>query len=160
MALLERFKKPKETETPTQQPSVPAKEEKEEKKAPKTAKKEKKEKPAKKASTKSKKEASTKKTPVSPQAAALSTLISKPLITEKATVLAERGTYVFFVDTSANKIEIKKAVHAVYGVTPVNVRVSNQQGKVVRFGRYTGKRIDRKKAYVTLKKGDSIDYSA
>lgn len=159
MPLLDRFKKPKETETPAQKPSVPAKQEAE---APKPkAAKPKKEKKAKQGTKKStKKEASTKKTPVSPHAAALSRLISKPLITEKATILAETGTYVFFVDTSANKIEIKQAIRAVYGVTPKAIRIANQQGKVVRFGRYKGQRMDRKKAYVTLKKGDSIDYSA
>jgi large subunit ribosomal protein L23 len=83
-------------------------------------------------------------------------VIVRPLITEKTAVMQSVRTYSFVVKNSANKIQIANAVKELYGVTPVSVRVSNVQGKAVRFGKYAGKRSDYKKAMVTLKPGDSI----
>lgn len=87
-----------------------------------------------------------------------------PRISEKAYNQADRNNvYVFVVPTSANKIEIKKAVETTYSVTVTNVRTMVQDGKQARSirlkqrGRYVmGRRSDIKKAYVTLKEGDEI----
>lgn len=88
--------------------------------------------------------------------AAMSVVV-RPLVTEKAAhSQSSTGTYSFIVTSSANKIQIAKAVEELYGVKPVAVRVANVQGKVMRYGRSAGKRSDFKKAMVTLKKGDSI----
>jgi len=83
-------------------------------------------------------------------------VLVKPLVTEKATELASANKYVFVVTKASNKIEVAKAVYAVYGVRPVDVNIISMQGKRVSRGRIQGKRKDWKKAIVTLKKGDSI----
>ncbi|MBT4648870.1 50S ribosomal protein L23 [bacterium] len=80
----------------------------------------------------------------------------RPVISEKATMANQENKYIFEVAIKANKIEIKKAIEEIYGVTPIAVNVMNQRGKFVRFGRKTGRTKDTKKAIVTLKKGDSI----
>lgn len=84
-------------------------------------------------------------------------VLSKPVVTEKSTYLVNNNTYCFNVAIHTNKIEIKKAVEAVYGVKVANVRVLNKVGKIVTFGRITGKRKANKKAYVTLAKGQQIE---
>jgi len=83
-------------------------------------------------------------------------VLVKPLVTEKATDLSSSNKYVFVVTNAANKIEVAKAVYAVYGVRPVSVNIISMKGKQVTRGRIKGKRKDWKKAIVTLKKGDSI----
>lgn len=83
-------------------------------------------------------------------------LLVRPVITEKATDLAADNKYAFVVEKSANKIEIAKAIKAVYGVEPMAVNMINMQGKKVARGRIRGQRKDWKKAIVTLKKGDTI----
>jgi large subunit ribosomal protein L23 len=80
----------------------------------------------------------------------------KPLVTEKATELSAQNKYAFVVNTVANKIEVAKAVYAVYGVKPLNVNIISMKGKTLTRGRIKGKRKDWKKAIVTLKKGESI----
>lgn len=84
-------------------------------------------------------------------------ILVKPLITEKATELSALNKYVFEIAPSMNKVEVKKAIRAIYNVEPVDVNVLNFSGKKVRFGRIRGKRKAWKKAVVTLKKGDSIE---
>lgn len=83
-----------------------------------------------------------------------------PVISEKAYGQSQNNTYVFKVPTGANKQQIAAAVAAQYAVGIEGVRVVITKGKVkrtVRKGRpYEGKRSDTKKAYVTLKEGDSI----
>jgi|AntRauTorcE11897_2_1112592.scaffolds.fasta_scaffold12889_3 large subunit ribosomal protein L23 len=81
----------------------------------------------------------------------------KPHITEKAANLGINNQYVFMVSPSSNKVEIKKAIEDVYGVKATNVNIINNEGKVVRRGRYTGKRKDTKKAIVTIEKGKSLN---
>jgi large subunit ribosomal protein L23 len=81
----------------------------------------------------------------------------KPLITEKAANLGINNQYVFIVGINSNKVEIKKAINEVYGVKATNVNIINNEGKVVRRGRYTGKRKDFKKAIVTIEKGKSLN---
>ncbi|MCF7860319.1 50S ribosomal protein L23 [Patescibacteria group bacterium] len=83
-------------------------------------------------------------------------VLVKPLVTEKATELTSANKYVFVITKASNKIEVAKAVYAIYGVRPVDVNIISMQGKRVSRGRITGKRKDWKKAIVTLKKGESI----
>ncbi|MEK9183258.1 MAG: 50S ribosomal protein L23, partial [Patescibacteria group bacterium] len=86
-----------------------------------------------------------------------SRLLLKPLVTEKITYLQSNGQYGFEVLPSANKLEVKKAIEAIYGVQVVKVRMINIMGKEVRYGRVFGQRKDRKKAIITLKKGERIE---
>lgn len=83
-------------------------------------------------------------------------LLVSPIVTEKAERLQANGKYMFNVSKRANKIEIARAIKEVYGVTPVAVNIIVRKGKVVRFGKYQGRRKDEKKAIVTLKKGDIL----
>jgi large subunit ribosomal protein L23 len=82
-------------------------------------------------------------------------LIRRPLITEKSTRLKEgSNTICFEVHQSANKIQIRNAVQALFGVKVAEVRVANRQGKLKRMGRFLGRRKDWKKAYVRLAPGE------
>lgn len=89
-------------------------------------------------------------------------LILKPRVSEKAYGLSQvRNTYVFDVERSANKHTIARAVEAQYEVTVTEVNIMNAKGKAKRTvrkgGRPTiGRTSDVKKAYVTLKDGDSL----
>lgn len=83
-------------------------------------------------------------------------ILLRPMISEKSTVGVSLNKYVFEVHPKANKVEIKKAVEAVYGVKPLDVNIINVRSKSVRFGRHSGRTKALKKALVTLKKGDSI----
>jgi large subunit ribosomal protein L23 len=86
-------------------------------------------------------------------------IIRRPLITEKSTQQKEESRqYVFEVHRDANKIEIQSAVERLFKVKVLQVRTSNVLGKVKRLGRRYGKRPDWKKAIVTLKEGDRIDF--
>ena len=90
-------------------------------------------------------------------------IIIKPKVTEKMTQISEKFNRVGFqVAHSANKIEIKKAVEEMYNVTVISVNTSNYHGK--KKSRYTkagiinGMTATYKKAIVTLKEGDTIDF--
>jgi len=87
-------------------------------------------------------------------------IVIGPVITEKSTLLKEKGgALVFRVQRRANKTEIKKAVEQIFDVKVASVRTENVHGKFKRVGRFTGQRPDWKKAYVTLKPGQkSIEY--
>lgn len=86
-------------------------------------------------------------------------IIRRPLITEKSTDQKELyHQYVFEVDRDANKIEIQMAVEQLFKVKVRNVRTCNVLGKVKRLGRKFGKRPDWKKAVVTLREGDRIEF--
>ena len=86
-------------------------------------------------------------------------VIKRPLITEKANILKEQKNKVaFVVDRGANKAEIKEAVERLLKVKVIKVNCSNMKGKPRRLGRTIGKRPDWKKAVVTLKPGDRIDF--
>ena len=85
-------------------------------------------------------------------------IIRKVLITEKGTVLRETlRQYYFEVARDANKIEIKRAVEAVFHVKVDSVQTMQLQGKVKRQGRNVGRRNDWKKAIVTLKPDQKIE---
>lgn len=81
-----------------------------------------------------------------------------PYLTEHASVLADRGQYTFLVHRGAEKTAIARAITARYGVHPVRVATIRVRGKVVRTGRTTGRRSDRKKAIVTLRAGEKIPF--
>ncbi|MGB7574376.1 MAG: 50S ribosomal protein L23 [Thermodesulfobacteriota bacterium] len=86
-------------------------------------------------------------------------IIQRPMITEKSTRQKDESRqYVFEVQRDANKIEIQSAVERLFKVKVLQVRTSNVLGKVKRLGRKYGKRPDWKKAVVTLKEGDRIDF--
>lgn len=89
--------------------------------------------------------------------------IVKPLVTEKVTNLTDKlNVYCFVVRPEANKVQIRREVESLYGVSVVSVNTIRYAGK--RKSRYTragllrGKTSAFKKAYVTLKKGDTIDF--
>ena len=89
-------------------------------------------------------------------------VIFKPVITERSTNLKEKSNkFVFEADTRANKKQIKEAVEGVFKVKVLKVNTNIMRGKVKttfrKAGRFTGKRPDRKKAIVSLAKGDTID---
>ena len=89
-------------------------------------------------------------------------VLKKPLITEKASALNESGKYGFIVDKDANKVQIKKEVEQMYGVTVESVNTMKYQGKMK--SRYTkskvitGRTAGYKKAIVTVKDGEVIDF--
>jgi len=84
-------------------------------------------------------------------------LIRWPIITEKATLLSEFNQVTFRVPLDAHKFEIKSAVEDLFKVKVEAVNTLRQQGKAKRFRGRLGKRIDYKKAIVTLADGQSID---
>ncbi|WP_242923655.1 50S ribosomal protein L23 [Pontibacter liquoris] len=89
-------------------------------------------------------------------------VLRKPLVTEKYAAMNEVGKYTFEVDRKANKVEIKKAVEKLYGVTVQKVATMRTNGKVktkyTKSGAVSGRTTPIKKAIVTLKEGDVIDF--
>jgi large subunit ribosomal protein L23 len=86
-------------------------------------------------------------------------IIRAPLVSEKGTLLAESANQVLFkVRPEVNKIEVKKAVESLFKVKVVKVRMARYLGKIRRVGRHMGRRPEWKKAYVTLREGDKIDF--
>ena len=90
-------------------------------------------------------------------------ILLKPIITEKLTAAGEsHNRYGFVVSKSANKIQIKKAVEQMYGVSVDSVNTMNYKGKIksryTKNGMIVGKSGDVKKAVVTLTDGDVIDF--
>ena len=83
-------------------------------------------------------------------------VIIRPMITEKSTILQESGKYVFQVARGASKVEIKRVLQSVFGVTVVDVNTTVTRGKGKRFGPRVKKTPDIKKAVVTLRRGDRI----
>jgi large subunit ribosomal protein L23 len=89
-------------------------------------------------------------------------VLIKPVVTEKVSALNESGKYGFIVDRKANKVEIKKAVEQMYGVTVEDVNTMVYLGK--KKTRYTKSRVisgrqpSFKKAIVTVAEGDVIDF--
>jgi large subunit ribosomal protein L23 len=86
-------------------------------------------------------------------------IIKRPLITEKGMRYnEEQNTVVFQVDPHANKLQIKQAVENLFHVTVLHVNTLNMQGKKRRVRFRERKRPDWKKAYVTLREGDTITF--
>lgn len=83
-----------------------------------------------------------------------------PIVSEKATSVGEKHNQVLFkVLRDATKPEIKAAVELMFKVEVDAVQVVNQKGKVKRFGRTIGRRDHVKKAYVSLKEGQELNFS-
>jgi len=86
-------------------------------------------------------------------------VLRSPHISEKATVVAERDNQIVFkVAVDATKLEIKRAVESLFEVEVKSVQTTNVKGKVKRHGQQLGKRVNWKKAYVSLKDGQDIDF--
>ena len=90
-------------------------------------------------------------------------IIKKPVITEKMTAISEKlNKFAFIVDKRANKIQIKEAVEKLYDVKVVAVNTMNYDGKLksryTKSGVVSGRRAAFKKAIVTLREGDTIDF--
>ena len=90
----------------------------------------------------------------------LAKVLVAPIVSEKATSVAETHNQVLFkVLRDATKPEIKAAVELLLKAEVTGVRVVNQKGKVKRFGRSIGRRDHVKKAYVSLKPGQELNFS-
>ena len=91
-------------------------------------------------------------------------ILKRPLVTEKVAALNEVGKYAFEVNLKANKVEIKKAIQDLYGVTVEKISTMRTQGKLksryTKAGAVQGRKPSVKKAIVTLKAGDVIDFSS
>jgi len=92
----------------------------------------------------------------------LSDVLIKPILSEKANKQSEKmNRYTFVVDRKANKLEIKKAVEAFYGVQVSNVNTTVMPGKAksrnTKAGVVSGRKPAKKKAYVTVAEGETID---
>lgn len=90
-------------------------------------------------------------------------IIIKPVVTEKATSLSEKLTkYSFLVEKTANKLQVKDAVEKMYNVTVESVNTTNYLGKYksrfTKKGLVKGRKNSYKKALVTLKQGETIDF--
>ncbi len=90
-------------------------------------------------------------------------ILMSPIVTEKMTKQSEaHNRYGFVVDSKANKVEIRKAVEDMYGVTVTHVNTVRYEGKsksrFTKKGFVSGRTPHFKKAIVTLKKGDTIDF--
>lgn len=87
-------------------------------------------------------------------------IIKAPIISEKSTIATENSnTFVFKVADQATKLQVKKSVELMFNVEVEKVQLLNVKGKTKRFGRFSGKRSDWKKAYIKLKPGHDIDFS-
>jgi large subunit ribosomal protein L23 len=90
----------------------------------------------------------------------LATILMAPIISEKATSVAEKNNQVLFkVLRDATKPEIKAAVELLFKVEVESVSTVVQKGKVKKFGRSIGRRDHVKKAYVSLKAGQELNFS-
>jgi large subunit ribosomal protein L23 len=89
----------------------------------------------------------------------LSSVIVAPRLTEKTVGLGERNVYTFVVRRDANKYQVRDAVKALYNVTPVKVNIVNKKPaeRMVGSRNRTKHVAGMKKAYVYLKKGDTIN---
>jgi large subunit ribosomal protein L23 len=91
----------------------------------------------------------------------LATVLLAPVVSEKGTYIADKYEQVIFrVVQDATKPEIKAAVEAMFKVQVESVQVVNVGGKQKRFGKFTGRRRNWKKAYVCLKPGQEINFAA
>jgi len=84
-------------------------------------------------------------------------LLRYPVVTEKSSVSESGNLYVFIVMMSANKKDIVRAVEMVYGVSVLSVNTLILKGKTKNFRGKKGRRSNKKKAYVRLKEGYTID---
>ncbi len=85
-------------------------------------------------------------------------VIVRPLITEKGTMLSEQNKYAFQVRKDANKLQIKEAVELAFDVTVLKVNTMVMPGKTRRVGRSKGQTAEWKKAVVTISEGQRIEF--
>lgn len=83
-------------------------------------------------------------------------VLRRPIVTEKSTMLAAQGKYVFEVAVGANKPQIAEAVEKAFDVHVVDVNTIHMRGKLKRYGRNVGRQASWKKAIVTLQAGEQI----
>jgi large subunit ribosomal protein L23 len=83
-------------------------------------------------------------------------VLRRPIVTEKSTMLAAQGKYVFEVAVGANKPQIAEAVEKAFDVHVVDVNTIHVRGKLKRYGRNVGRQASWKKAVVTLQAGEQI----
>jgi len=87
------------------------------------------------------------------------TILKKPLFTEKGSNLKEVHNKILVeVSRDANKLDIKKAVENIFKVKVEKIATINTEGKWKRYGKFTGKRPNRKKAIITLKTGEKLEF--
>jgi large subunit ribosomal protein L23 len=84
-------------------------------------------------------------------------VIRRPVISEKTYGLLDEGKYTFVVDKRSNKTEIKQAIERIFDVKVTRVNTLNRPGKRKRRGLIVGRRVDTKRAIVTLAPGDEIE---
>ena len=90
----------------------------------------------------------------------LYTVLLAPIVSEKSTMIGEKNDQVALRDMQdTNKLEEKTAVENLFKVQVDKVSILNQKGKSKRFGRFTGKRGNVRKAYVCLKEGQEINFA-
>ncbi len=86
-------------------------------------------------------------------------IVKRPLITEKTTTQKDEFNQLSFeVDRKANRVEIKRAIERIFNVKVAGVRTMQVKGKRKRKGRIMGKRRNWKKAVVTLRSGERIEF--
>jgi large subunit ribosomal protein L23 len=91
----------------------------------------------------------------------LMTVLLAPVVSEKGTFIADKHDQVIFrVLQNATKPEVKAAVELMFKVNVESVQIANVKGKQKRFGRHAGRRRNWKKAYVSLKPGQEINFAA
>ena len=89
----------------------------------------------------------------------LYTILRRPRFTEKGSQLKESENKILVeVSPESNKLEIKKAIEEIFKVKVDKVSTINIKGKWKRHGKFYGKRSDKKKAVITLKKGEKLDF--
>jgi len=90
----------------------------------------------------------------------LYSVLLAPIVSEKSTMLAEKNNQVAFrVLPTATKQEVKVAVETLFKVQVESVSILNRKGKTKRFGRFIGTRSSVRKAYVSLKAGQEINFA-
>ncbi len=90
----------------------------------------------------------------------LYSVLLAPIVSEKSTMIGEKNEQVAFrVKHDATKTEVKAAVELFFKVQVESVQILNQKGKTKRFGRFEGKRGNLRKAYVSLKPGQEINFA-
>jgi large subunit ribosomal protein L23 len=87
-------------------------------------------------------------------------VLVRPLITEKSTAMGELNKVVFAIAADATKVDVKRAVEALFNVKVAKVNTLNREGKLKRFKGALGQRADQRKAIVTLEQGHAIDFAA
>lgn len=87
-------------------------------------------------------------------------VLLSPIISEKATFVAEKNKqFIFLVTPDATKLEVKAAVQLLFKVEVESVQVANRQGKRKRSGRFIGRRNHTRHAFVSLKPGQEINFT-